>query len=48
MLISFKVYEYKNYKAYYLTLNGIQFGPIHFSEAQINASIAKLITGENL
>lgn len=54
MVLSYKVYEYKQkgsksgFKAFYLTLNGIQFGPIHFSLREINESIEKLKRGEKI
>ena len=49
MTLWFKVYEYKSgFKAFYLTLNGIQFGTIHFSEREVKESIEKLKRGEKL
>lgn len=45
MELGIKTYQYKNFSAYYLTLNGYQIGPIFFSVSQCETVIERLKNG---
>lgn len=46
MILSYKVYAYNGYKAYYMTINGFQFGPLFFTEGEVTQAINKIKNGE--